>query len=177
MMRHQEKVEYTYSDALQFEFIELKYKGGDYAMLLTLPRPGQTIKNLTEHFHLIDHREVNRNAKVVVVDYKIPKMKFSWEKSLVGPLRLSDVFRSADLSEMTTGKVPISEMIQATEMEVDEHGTIATAVTTIGMSRRLKPKSHPEVKFYVDRPFVVSIVHRPTNMLLFNGIVQKPLMA
>jgi len=101
-------------------------------------------------------------------------MKFSWKNSLVNALGLEEIFRSADLSQMTTDKVSVSDMLQATEIEVEEHGTVATAATLISITRHLAPPVKTEREFYVDRPFLVYIFHRPTHMALFQGLVYKP---
>ena len=143
-------------------------------MTISLPRHSQTLKNLTEHNHLIDVHELNRNTKVVGVDYKIPKMKFSWKNSLVSTLDLEDVFRSADLSRMTPNKFSISDMVQAVEMEVNEQGTEATAAMLVSGTRKFTPSVVPEIQFHVDRPFYVSIMHKPTHIRIFVGAVYNP---
>ncbi len=58
-------------------------------------------------------------------------------------------------------------------MEVDEKGTEAAAVTTIGINLTSMP-SEPQV-FKIDKPFVFAIRERTTNTLLFIGQVVNPL--
>lgn len=54
-------------------------------------------------------------------------------------------------------------------IEVDETGTIAAAVTTIGIT----PFSLPRT-FIVNRPFFFFIYHEKTNSMLFMGRVIDP---
>ncbi len=63
-------------------------------------------------------------------------------------------------------------MKQNTFVQVDEEGTEAAAVTTIGVNVTSMP---PEPsKFTIDKPFVFAIRERTTNTLLFIGQIVNP---
>lgn len=174
MMRNQKIVSYSYSDTLLYESIELPYEGGEHVALIFLPYPNQTLKNFTEHNHLFDIHEFNRNTKVIGVDYKIPKIKISWKNSLVNALQLEDIFRDADLSRMSGEKVPVSDIFQATDLEVNEQGTTATAATAISNTRLLMPHISTERQFYANRPFMLTILHKPSLLILFQTCTFNP---
>jgi serine protease inhibitor len=59
---------------------------------------------------------------------------------------------------------------QNTFVDVNEEGTEAAAVTTIGIKEVSMPPS-----FVADRPFVFAIRERITNTILFIGKVEHPL--
>jgi len=105
-------------------------------------------------------------------------MKFSRKKSVVDALKLRTIFQAPHLDEMTSVKeLKVSDMIHATELEVDEKGTIATAVTAleaVAASAYVPPNSEP-IKFYVDRPCLMTIMHKSTKTILFAGIIRKPI--
>ena len=84
---------------------------------------------------------------------------------MVKALKLEDVFSHSDMSEMSSlGNLTISDMIHASELEVDEEGTVATTVTALEMVLVCSPMSEDRepIKFYVDRPFLLTIGHKST---------------
>ena len=58
-------------------------------------------------------------------------------------------------------------------MEVDEKGTEAAAVTTIGVEVTSVPPQSKQ--FIIDKPFIFAIRERTTNALLFIGQIVNPL--
>ena len=78
--------------------------------------------------------------------------------------------KAADLSRMNDDPRLLVTMVkQNTFVDVNEEGTEAAAVTTVGMGIVSLPPS-----FVVDRPFVFAIRERTTNTLLFIGQVANP---
>lgn len=108
----------------------------------------------------------------------MPKFKFSYEKYLNDQLQgmgMLDAFDPslADLSGISDASIFVSFVKQNTFVEVDEKGTEAAAVTTIGIELTSMPPQ-PQV-FAIDKPFVFAIRERTTNTLLFIGQVVNPL--
>jgi serine protease inhibitor len=64
--------------------------------------------------------------------------------------------------------VYISDVIQKTFIEVDEEGTEAAAVTSVGVV----PTSAPQ-PVRVDRPFILVIRERLSGTILFMGKIMK----
>jgi len=108
----------------------------------------------------------------------MPKFKFSYEKQLNDQLKsmgMLDAFDPslADLSGISDADIFVSFVKQNTFVEVDEKGTEAAAVTTIGIDVTSYPPQPRE--FRIDKPFVFAIRERTTNTLLFIGQVLNPL--
>jgi len=108
---------------------------------------------------------------------QMPKFKFSYEKYLNDQLKsmgMTDAFdpMEADLSGITDESVFVSFVKQNTFVEVDEEGTEAAAVTTIGIELASIPPQAQE--FIVDKPFIFVIRERTTNTILFIGRVSNP---
>lgn len=108
----------------------------------------------------------------------MPKYKFSYEKYLNDQLQsmgMLDAFNPdlADLSGIADASIFVSFVKQNTFVEVDEEGTEAAAVTTIGIELTSMPPQPRE--FVIDKPFVFAIRERTTNTLLFIGQVTNPL--
>ena len=77
--------------------------------------------------------------------------------------------RGADFSEMSeTGGLCIDFVRQKTFIEVDEVGTTAAAVTSVGVG------TVSFTGFIVDRPFLFAIHERLSGTLLFTGVVGDP---
>jgi serpin B len=106
-------------------------------------------------------------------DVFLPKFKFEFEKRLNDQLRalgMVDAFDPllADLSGIADTDIYVSFVKQNTFVEVNEEGTEAAAVTTVG----IEYTSIDE--FRADRPFLFAIRERTTNSLLFIGKVIDP---
>ena len=107
----------------------------------------------------------------------MPKFKFSYEKYLNDQLMsmgMVDAFipGQADLSGISNNSIFVDFVKQNTFVEVDEEGTEAAAVTTIGIKLTSMP-SQPD-QFIIDKSFVFAIRERTTNTLLFIGQVVNP---
>jgi serpin B len=57
-------------------------------------------------------------------------------------------------------------------VEVDEEGTKAAAATGITVGVTSVPVD--QFSLVVDRPFLFAIVHQPTGVVLFVGVVRQP---
>jgi serpin B len=109
----------------------------------------------------------------------MPKFKFSYEKYLNSQLKsmgMTDAFDDglANLSGISDEALFVDFVKQNTFIEVNEEGTEAAAVTTIGIN--LTSAGPPQTPtFIIDKPFIFAIRERTTNTLLFIGQVVNPL--
>jgi serine protease inhibitor len=106
----------------------------------------------------------------------MPKFKFTYEKYLNDQLKAMGVVDAfspdlANLQWISDESIYVSFVKQNTFVAVDEEGTEAAAVTTVGVSTTSMP-SQPE--FIIDKSFVFAIRERTTNTLLFIGQVVNP---
>jgi serpin B len=106
----------------------------------------------------------------------LPKFSFEYEKSLneqlkaMGMTEAFDIF-DADLSGISDNKLYVDFVKQNTFIKVNEEGTEAGAVTTVGVNDMTAIVEN----FTVDKPFVFAIRETSTNTLLFIGKVMNPL--
>ena len=85
--------------------------------------------------------------------------------------------RRADFSRMASletlgGNLYIADVVHKAFVEVNEEGTEAAAVTSVGVEVTSVPLPPPQ--FIVDRPFFFAIRDNETKTLLFMGIVTEP---
>jgi len=115
------------------------------------------------------------------VHVKIPKFKFSYEKTLNTELQAAGMERAflPDRAQMqglgtpkSGGKTFISEVLQKTAVELGENGFKAAAVTTVIVGTTSLEQDSAE--FIADRPFFLALRDKETGTLLFQGIVADP---
>ncbi|XP_065215768.1 serine protease inhibitor-like [Planococcus citri] len=175
-------VPYFKCDDSKVEAINLPYEKKEFSMLIILPYQNNSVSAVIDaykpeyHQHLLN----GTNWKNEYVDYKIPRLKYGWSQSInqhVIKAGITKIFGSAELDNLVENpaSLQVSDITHATEIQVDEDGTIATAATSIGVTRTAQQLKPDPIKFYVDRPFVISIYHQKTGAILFTGIVQNPL--
>jgi serpin B len=163
-----------------YRAIEMPYGQTNFTMVVIVPEGTLTEFNATfdsEKWNTITSAFDNQEEFSELTVY-MPKFKFSYEKYLNDQLQsmgMLDAFDSylADLSGISDASIFVSFVKQNTFVEVDEKGTEAAAVTTIGIELTSMPPQ-PQV-FEIDRPFVFAIRERTTNTLLFVGQVVNPL--
>lgn len=179
MMNNKGRVPYFYNSQLEFESIQLDFHGRHYSAVFILPRESQTISSLLGGLDAKAFQEIQKPNNYRGVNYKIPKMKFFSSRSLKEPLTskgLSRLFDKADLGKMLdTSAQKISDIKHAVEIEVDELGAKATALTSVRIEP-LAAKNPPEntIDFILDRPFIFMIQHRSSGTVLFTAIVREP---
>lgn len=108
----------------------------------------------------------------------LPRFRISYgTRSLKAELRSLGVNSCFDddesLLEMSDDpKVRLDEVVHKTVMEVTEEGTEAAAATVAVIKSRSLPRPSPTIKF--NRPFVMLVMHLPTNTPLFLAKVDDP---
>jgi len=107
-----------------------------------------------------------------------PRFSFEYEKklnSMLQSLGMTDAFNAslANLSGISDVGLVVSFVKQNTFVEVNEDGTEAAAVTTIGIE--LTSIGDEPEPIIVNKPFVFAIREQTTNSLLFIGKVVNPL--
>lgn len=174
-MKLELRVNYRSFDDLQFEAVELPYRGLDFSMVILLPKDKTAVealkRNLTlDRFqnYLVDLRE----RKITVF---LPRFKLATKYSLKTPLQslgIKTIFQpGANLSGINDGNLLVSAVEHKAVVEVNEEGTEAAAATgIIIVPYSLGPQ--PAV-FRVDHPFLFFIRNTQTADIFFVGQVNK----
>jgi len=156
--------------------LELPYGQQNFAMVVILP--DEPLDEFLDEFVAMDWASITAGLDSFAEPYDMeiimPKFKFEYEKYLNDQLKslgMLDAFDPylADLSGISDGDIFVDFVKQNTFVDVNEEGTEAAAVTTIGIKEVSMPPS-----FTVDKPFIFAIRERLTNTLLFIGKVENP---
>lgn len=170
MMNMVEKVKYA--NRTDYQAIELAYGSGNYAMTILLPNAKTNVGNLVNTLSVNEWKTLNTALQEQKVIVGLPKFTLEYETNLnkvlsnMGmPTMFSD---AADLSKIAApaGKLKVGFVKQNTFVAIDEKGTEAAAVTTIGIEVTSVPIM-PE--FICNRPFLFIISEKQSNTILFAG--------
>jgi len=109
----------------------------------------------------------------------LPKFKLEYDtelKTILSSLGMSQVFDAtqADFAAMTDSTVAIDTVKHKTAIEVNEEGTEAAAVTSIGVRITSALPENKSFKMKVNRPFFFAIRDDITETILFMGNVSDP---
>ena len=158
-----------------YRALELPYGRQNFAMVVVLPDAGLDV--FINDFDGDKWHEITAALEDAIpfsTELYMPKFKFSYEKQLNDQLKamgMLDAFipGMADLSRIADADLFVSFVKQNTFVDVNEEGTEAAAVTTIGVYNTSIPEP-----LIVNKPFVFAIRERMTNSLLFIGKVELP---
>ncbi len=169
MMSKTDTFAYYYND--KYQAIKLLYGSGKYSMTILLPEKG-SIDDLINKLTINDLEEIRINKNTPKVILGLPKftMKYSIElNDILSDMGMPTLFTAAaDLSKISppAGKIQVGFVKQDTYVGIDEVGTEAAAVTTIGIELTSVPV-YPQ--FVCNRPFVFMITENSSSTIQFMG--------
>ncbi|KAM5129320.1 uncharacterized protein ACMZJ9_019817 [Mantella aurantiaca] len=151
--------------------VDVPYKGNTSAILI-LPDKGklQEVERAVRNVSMQQWAELMRPMKIRL---SIPKFCLSATLNLKNELPhlgMKDVFSGhADLSGITGDHVEVSEAIHKAVLSVDEKGAEAAGASAVVITKLSGP-----FQVIANRPFLLTLLHKPTDTILFTGRVMKP---
>ena len=170
MMSMQEKVKYAKRS--NYQALELAYGGGNYVMTIILPEGKTSVGEIINTMSASEWKSLNTTLAEQKVIVGLPKFTVEYEtnlNSVLSKMGMPTMFTDlADLSKISppAGKLKVGFVKQNTFVAVDEKGTEAAAVTTIGVELTSMPIL-PE--FICNKPFAFFISEKQSNTILFAG--------
>lgn len=160
------------------KFVVLPYKSGDYSMILLLPSETSDVASLMPYVTESLMKETLRGASGRKVALSMPKFKVNTTLVLNGILGKMGVRKAfgagADFSGITSAGVAVDQVLQKCFVEVNEEGSEAAAVTSVGVRlTSANPSARPFI-MKLDRPFAFAIVNSESYEILFAGKVASP---
>ena len=169
---------FGYVEEAGYQAVRLPYAGENLAMYVFLPVRDSSLGDLVGKLTGDMWERIRRQFKSAEGTVVIPKLKVEYGIELKKPLeslgmKLAFDSGRADFSGIAA-HLYISAAIQKTFVDVNEEGTEATAVTGVAVATTaLRLPSQP-FEMVVDRPFLFLIEDRPTQTILFVGLVFDP---
>ncbi|KAK5909930.1 hypothetical protein CesoFtcFv8_003816 [Champsocephalus esox] len=172
MMNMEDTFDSYYDQAINTSVLHLPFNS-TYSMLLMLPDDMATLESTICPRHITKWLKWMRQRRY---DVFIPKFSIKTSYTLNDVLismGMTDMFSDlADLSGISEGhKLAVSDVVHQATLDVDEAGATAAAATGIGITL-MSFQSIPVLKF--NRPFMVTIVERITENILFLGKIINP---
>lgn len=162
----------THHIGADFSAARLPYAGHDVAMYVLLPPPGTTLAVFASRFDGPSLDAALDKVESRGADVRIPRFTLKTHlelESVLARLGMGVAFSDkADFSRIA-GNLYLSRVLHDAVVEVDEEGTVAAAVTTVGVGIVSLP---PRID--ADRPFIVVIRDEATRSVLFMGAVEDP---
>ena len=157
------------------QVLELPYGNGAFAMTVVLPPPGTPVDELVASLTPARWDALLGTLREGEIDVHLPRFRMAYEdrwNDVLTTLGMGIAFddRRADFTRMSApGGLFIGFVKQNAFVDVNEEGTEAAAVTTVGIELTSAPPS-----FRADRPFVFAIRERLSGTLLFVGKLAVP---
>jgi serpin B len=161
-----------------FTAVEMYYGRQNFSMVFMLPNT--TVAELLQAYTADDWKQMTANLDAISdptqVIITLPKFSFDYEKKLNDELKqlgMTEAFKLglANLSNISDAGIFVSFVKQDSFIQLDEEGTEAAAVTTVGIEYTAIPE-----QVVINKPFLFAIRERTTNTLMFIGKVMDPAM-
>jgi serpin B len=159
------------------QVVELPYGGDAFVMTIAMPAFNVNINTFVAGQTPASWATLTATLTEPGYDLILPKFRLEWEDKLNNELqamgmRQAFVEGGADFTRLSPSmgrNLFISEVKQKTYVDVNEEGTEAAAVTSVGVGVTSLP---PSIR--IDRPFVFAIRERLSGTVLFMGKILKP---
>jgi len=152
--------------------IELPYSDGDLAMWIVVPSDVNGLAEVEASLTADDLIAFPKDSRSGLVDLTMPKWEIELPPTdLFGWLCPLGLCPGAPFGEIASS-IFIDSAVHGAKIIVDENGTEAGAATAIGFNESAAPL--PDLQVVADRPFLWTILHQPTNTLVFVGRVTDP---
>lgn len=169
---------YRYLSHRDVELVDIPYGYGQFSMTVLMPNSDLPLNSFIENLSVNALNNWLNASAEVGYDLYLPKFKLAYEISLNSVLKqmgMGEAFSGSNggFSEIFDDNQHhvISEVKHKTFVEVNEQGTEAAAVTSVGIVVTSLP---PSVR--VNKPFVYVIREKHTDAILFIGKMENPLL-
>jgi serine protease inhibitor len=161
------------------QMVELPYGSDAFVMTIAMPPEGQSVNTFIAGLTPASWQALTATLGPSTTDLYLPKFSLSWSDKLNDELQGMGMRRpfvpgGADFTRMSPSvgrELYISDVRQRAIVEVNEAGTVAAAVTSVGVGVTSLP-----VSIRIDRPFVFAIRERLSGTLLFMGKLARPVV-
>jgi serine protease inhibitor len=177
LMYRRDNFNYFENDLLQA--VDLPYGDGDFVMTILLPRDNVSISDVIMQLDASSARVWFTGMSKLEGNVYLPSFKTEYEITLndiLEKLGMPSAFEAgtADFSKIRPqNDLVISEVRHKTFVEVNEEGTEAAAVTSVGiaLTSAMEPRTFT---MRCDRPFIYLIREKNSETVLFMGLMINP---
>ncbi|MBA4072028.1 MAG: serpin family protein [Gemmatimonas sp.] len=171
----------SYAETATYQAADLPYGNGAFTMTVLLPKAGTDVETLAASLTSASWQSLTSAFRTQKAYFYLPRLTLKYERRLNDDLQalgmtVPFVPGGADFTQMAAAPVGYELFIefvkQNTFVDINEEGTEAAVVTTVGIGVTSMP-SYPTMR--VDRPYLFVLRERLTGTVLFMGkIVRMP---
>jgi serpin B len=169
--------DFPYTTSQGVAIAEIPYGNKAYSMVIVLPDTGVSVMDVISGLTPEQWNLWTSGLYTSELNLRIPRFKveFDSKETMIPVLtRMGmgvafDPFR-ADFNHISDIPLFIALLKQNAVIQVDEEGTEAAAVTTVGFNVTSAGPGHT-IPFHVDRPFLYFIKEKSTGTILFAGLM------
>jgi serpin B len=171
--------DFRYLETEQFQAVSLPYgERQRMSMYVLLPKKATSIRDLYQKLTAENWQQWVTRFRSRPGSVQIPRFKLEYEIELrraLSALGMADAFDAskANFSGMSDLQTHIDQVRHKTFVEVNEEGTEAAAVTSIGIRATSATLDEP-FTMVVDRPFFCAIRDNQSGSVLFMGAIVDP---
>lgn len=172
MMHLTKEFNFRDSEGEPYMAVELPYGNQTFHMLVILPREDKTLEEIIPTIRWSNLGLGGEKVNVALPKFKIEAKYPEKIMNSVKDMGINQIFLPGSLPGINE-ELFVGQIAQDTFIEVDESGTEASAVTTIGMELASSGADYtpPTYTIRMDRPFVFAIREKATGAVLFMGKV------
>ncbi len=155
--------------------VDLPYGGAAFSMTIVLPHDTSSADRLVDALTPEQWNEWTASLKGGKAEVFLPKFKLTNDLNLIPSLAGLGMGIAFDdtRADFTRIHVPselsITEVKHKTYVDVNEEGTVAAAVTSVGLGYTSAPPS-----IVIDRPFIFALRENLSGTILFMGVIRHP---
>jgi serpin B len=157
---------------------EMPYSSSKYSMVIVEPQSGVSLQDVMAGLDSTQWQTWMAAIKPTTQQIQLPKFTFNYGVTLnnaLTALGMGIAFTdAADFTNISLQGLKISQVQHKAYVAVDETGTEAAAVASVGVVATVAPEFTPT--YTVNRPFVFAIREMGTGLVLFTGVVNNPLL-
>ncbi|MBD2021349.1 serpin family protein, partial [Leptolyngbya sp. FACHB-36] len=170
--------DYRYYETEQFQAVSLPYGDRRMSLYVFLPKSKSTLAKFTKALTPENWQTWMQQFRMRSGTVQIPRFTLEYDvelKNTLSALGMDIAFdpRRASFDRLSTTPMKIDQVKHKTFIEVNEKGTEAAAVTSVGIVTTSVRVDTP-FKMTVDRPFFCAIRDNRTGTLLFLGTIVEP---
>ncbi len=170
--------QYLYAETDQFQAISLPYGNRRLSMDIFLPKPNSSLGDFYQSLNAETWQTWTSQFQSRQGNIQLPKFSFEYDTSLIPALRALGMGEAlsgqANFSNLSQGELRVDQVKHKSFIEVNETGTEAAAVTSVGVRATSTSLDSP-FQMIVNRPFFCVIRDSGTHTLLFMGSVVEPI--
>lgn len=175
--------EFPYAALNDAKALEIPYSGEHISMLLLLPNKREGLRNFEQNLNSETITEIRKKLSKTKVNVKLPKFKINYSRELASALKVigADIIFKTNKTDFSAATdkykgMCVAQILHKTIIEVNEKGTEVAGATATAVENTDATliAEHPSMdKFNVEHPFLMAIVEKTSDMILFIGRVNN----